>query len=72
MKDTELRKIVDNTIKWANDLSESWVGTTTGRVIDRQKELVEDLMVSKDFNLAEIAVSELAQTCDYAEKELDG
>lgn len=71
MNHPELSKIVDDTIKWANELSESWVGTTTGRIIDNQKELVERLMVSKDLNSAEIAVSELSKTCDYAQKELN-
>lgn len=70
MKESELRKIVDDTIKWANELSETWVGTTTGRIIDKQKEHVEELMKS-DPNLAQIAVLELAQTCDYAEKEIN-
>lgn len=71
MKDAELRKIVDDTIQWANEMSEAWVGTTTGRIIDKQIEHVSDLMKSNDFNLAEIAVSELAETCVYAEKELN-
>lgn len=71
MTDIPIQKIVDDTIKWANELSDAWVGTTTGRIIDKQKEHVEDLMKSNDFNLAQIAVFELAQTCDYAEKELN-
>ncbi len=71
MTDIPLEKIVADTIKWANDLSEAWVGTTMGRIIDKQKTHVEELMKS-DPNLAQIAVFELAQTCDYAEKEING
>jgi hypothetical protein len=71
MKESELRKIVEDTIQWANELAEAWVGTTTGRIIDKQKEHVEDLVKSNDLNLAEVAVTELAQTCVYAEKELN-
>lgn len=71
MTDIPLEKIVADTIAWANELSEAWVGTTMGRVIDKQREHVEDLMKT-DPNLAQVAVFELAQTCDYAEKETNG
>ena len=68
MTDERLKELVKETVEWANDLSETWSGTTTGHIIENQKKHVESLMKSKDFNLASIAVLELAQTCDYAEK----
>ena len=72
MTGTQLKKLVDETIEWANQLDEAWVGTTTGNIIHRQKEHLKELVDANEMNLASVAVLELAQTCDYAEEELDG
>lgn len=71
MSDTNL-KDVQNTIKWANELTESWVGTTTGNVIRAKKEHLESLVAFGDMNLASIQVLELVEACQYAQKELNG
>jgi hypothetical protein len=71
MTDKQLKKVVKETLEWANDMSDTWVGTTTGNIIDSQKKHLENLVESGDMNLASVQVIELAQTLVYAEKELD-
>lgn len=61
---------IESTLKWAKELSEAWVGTTTGNIIEAQKKHLEYL-VSSDMNLASIQVLELIETCKYAQGELD-
>lgn len=72
MTDTELKRLVKTTVKWADELSEQWTGTTTGGMIEYQKKHVKELMASNDLNLVSVAVLELAQICDQVEKESDG
>ena len=71
MIEDRLEEVVDETVKWAEELSESWTGTTTGRILDSQKDRVQNAMSSGDTKLASVEVLQLAQTCDYAEKELN-
>ena len=66
------KKAVRKTLEWASEIAESWVGTTTGAIIDSQKRHVETLMKTKDLNLVSIAVLELVQTCKEAEHNLNG
>lgn len=68
MSDTEIQKIVDSAIKWANELSEIWTNTTAGRVIKYRKEHLESL-ANVDLNLANIAAQELIEACKQADKE---
>lgn len=72
MTDKSLERVVKDTIKWANELSETWSGTTTGHIIDSQKEHLEYLIEKKEMNLVSVQVLELIQTCKYADKEQDG
>lgn len=72
MNATDVKKLVDNTIARANEMSDAWTGTTTGSIIDSRKKHVESLMSNGDMNLVSIAVLELAEVCAYAEKELNG
>jgi hypothetical protein len=69
MTETQLKTLVDETIEWANDLAETWTGTTMGNIINNQNNHLKDLVSQGEMNLASVAVLELAQTCDYAEKE---
>lgn len=66
------KKAVRESLKWADEIAESWVGTTTGSIIDSQKRHVETLMKTNDLNLVSIAVLELVQTCKEAEQSLNG
>lgn len=66
MTDTRLNE----TLKWAEELSETWVGTTTGNIIRARKEHLESLISFGDMNLASIQVLELAEVCALAQKEL--
>jgi hypothetical protein len=65
--DKQIEQLVEDTIKWANDLSEVWTNTTTGNMIDRSIQHVTELKQT-DLNLAHIAAMDLAELCDYAEK----
>lgn len=71
MTEQQLKKTVKETLGWASELSDAWVGTTTGNIIDSQKNHLESLVESGDMNLASVQVIELAQTLVYAEGELD-
>jgi len=68
--DTLLDAISD-TIDWASELGEAWLGTTTGRILDSQRDELRSVVKSNDLELAEILVKNLAETCVFAQKELD-
>lgn len=67
----KLLELVDITIDWASELGEAWVATTTGRIIDNQREQLLSVVKANDLELAEVLVNNLAKTCAYAQKELD-
>ena len=62
---------IEKAIELANELSEAWVGTTTGNIIEAKKKHLESLVSSGDMNLASIQVLELIETCEFAQKELN-
>ncbi len=69
MTDERLKQVATETVDWAKELSEVWTGTTTGKVIDSQLEGLTLAIKEDNLNLVSVLVLELAQTCDYAEKE---
>ena len=72
MTETELKNLTKKTLGWAGELSEEWVGTTKGNVIEYQRKHVQELFDAGDLNLVSVAVLELAQTCENVESESDG
>ena len=63
MSDTEKKELVDKVIEEANELSEVWTNTTTGYIINNQRDHVEEL-ARFDINLAHIAALELQEFCE--------
>lgn len=64
-------ELIKKTLERASDMSEAWVGTTTGNIIDSQKNHLESLVKANDMNLASVQVLELVQTLQYAEEALN-
>lgn len=67
---TQLIETVNETVDWASELAEQWVGTTTGRIIDNERDNLISLVKNNDLELASVSVINLAKTCQYAEDEL--
>ena len=61
---------IEKALNWASELSEAWVGTTVGNIIESKKKHLQYL-ASNDMNLASIQVLELLETCEDAQRELD-
>lgn len=61
---------INETIDWASELGEAWLGTTTGRVLDSQRETLRSVVKINDLELASVLVLNLAQTCVRAEELL--
>jgi len=66
-----IKELAQKTLKRATDLSELWTGTTVGSVIDYRADHVRSLLLSKDMNLVSIAILELVQSCENAERDSD-
>lgn len=66
---TQLLETVDDTLAWASDLSERWIGTTIGKVIDSQQAQLIKAVDEGDYEHAYNLLHHLGQTLDYAEKE---
>lgn len=72
MTDNNIKELAQKTLSRATDLSELWTGTTVGSVIDYRADHVRSLLLSKDMNLVSVAVLELVQSCENAERDNDG
>lgn len=66
----KLLETVNETVDWASELGETFLATTTGRVLDNQRDELLRVVKSGDLELADVLVFNLAQTCTYAEEEL--
>ncbi len=73
VSDKQIKEIVRKVIDWANNLSEVWTNTTTGKVLDYKIQRVNKLIKKrKDLTPLVDAANDLASFCKYAEKESDG
>lgn len=68
--DDEIKQLVKRVIDWANDLSEVWTNTTTGKLLDYKIQRVNKLMRKrKDLNPLVEAANDLASFCKFAEEQ---
>lgn len=65
---SELLETIDKVDERATDIGEMLLGTTIGRVIDSQREMLRNLVREGELGLASVQVLQLAATCNYAEK----
>ena len=70
MPSKELLKEVEQTVDWASDLGDQWVGTLIGRMLDAERNNVLEAVKRDDLELASVMVLNLTMTCQYAEKQL--
>lgn len=66
---TQLLETIDITVDWANELSERWLGTTIGKVIDNKVIRLASAVKNNNLERAYEIVHDLAQTLEFAEKE---
>lgn len=67
----QLLETINETVDWASEMGEAWVGTTTGRIIDSERDNLLSIVKNNNLELASVAVLNLAKTCQYAEDELN-
>lgn len=61
-------RYIEDTLVWANDLSEIFTSTTAGRILDSHISRVK-VAKHEDPELAGILVLELAKTCNQLEQD---
>lgn len=66
-----LLKEVDKAVELAGELGDQWTGTTIGRILDSERENLLSIVKSNDMELASVAVLNLMNVCQYAEKQLN-
>lgn len=66
----QLLKEVDKAVDWAGELGDQWTGTTVGRILDNERENLLSIVKANDMELASVAVLNLMNVCQYAEKQL--
>lgn len=66
----ELSKEVDKAVDWASELGDQLVGTMIGQVLDNERDTLLWIVKSNNIQLASVAVLNLMNTCDFAEKQL--
>ena len=64
-------KEVDKAVELAGELGDQWVGTTIGRILDSERDNLLSIVRANDIELASVAVLNLLNTCEYAEKQLN-
>ena len=72
MTEKQLNKTIEETLGWAHKMSEEWVGTTAGDIINYHKKHLEYLIESNYMDLASVQVLNFAKILHNAEKELNG
>lgn len=70
LTEKNLLKTVDETVAWASDLGDQWVGTLIGRILDNERDNLLDMVKENNLELASVAVLNLAMTCQHAEEQL--
>lgn len=67
----QILETAHETVKWAEELAELWTNTTTGNVIDSQRHELVDALKKNDLEKVYESMTQLAQTCIFAEKEYE-
>lgn len=67
----QLLETAHETVEWAKQLAELWTNTTTGNIIDYQRNELELALKSNDLELTQKLMMQLAETCVFAEKEYE-
>lgn len=62
---------VEKTVDWASELGDAWVGTMVGQILDNERDNLLRLVRSGDLELASVAVLNLVNVCEYAQKQLN-
>lgn len=70
LTEKNLLKQVDETVEWASELGDQWVGTLIGRILDNERDNLLCIVKEHNLELASVAVLNLAMTCQHAENEL--
>lgn len=70
LTEKNLLKQVDETVEWASELGDQWVGTLIGRTLDNERDNLLRMVKEHNLELASVAVLNLAMTCQHAEDEL--
>lgn len=66
----QLLETIDETVDWASDLGDQWVGTMIGRMLDAERDHLLEAVRREDLELASVMVLNLAMTCNHAEEQL--
>lgn len=67
----KLDTIINETLLWADDLSEKWTGTMHEKIINIQKERLLTAVGKKDSELAQNFLYDLAQTLEASDQEYE-
>lgn len=70
LNEETLLKTVNETVDWASDLADQWVGTLIGRILDNERDNLLYMVKENNLELASVAVLNLAMTCQHAEEQL--
>lgn len=70
LTEDNLLKTVDETVDWASELGDQWVGTLIGRILDSERDNLLTMVKENNLELASVAVLNLAMTCQHAENQL--
>lgn len=70
LTEKNLLKQVDETVEWASDLGDQWVGTLIGRILDSERDNLLYMIKEGNLELASVSVLNLAMTCQHAEQKL--
>lgn len=72
LDDKKLLELTDETLSWARNVADMWVGTPYQKQIDVQVQTIEKSLEHKDLKKVRAFVFDLARFLDEAERSYDG